>query len=195
MYLHGNYEDLGTAWRFGVTLAERLDCTLYIPEYRGYGIHSGPVSPVHTISDVRRVLRAIARHHHTQVHVIGYSIGTAVASAAVGTSRDIVASVTLLAPPHSAHTMVEHYTTPGIATLMAGDHVFHSAKWLDKYNKPVFIVHGTNDNIVPFSNALKIKRDLGPHRIVLHALRGATHQIDWNTSLLDNIDMWWVMAT
>lgn len=191
VYLHGNYEDLGTVWRFATVLADRLECTLYVPEYRGYGIHRGPPSPAKTVSDVRRVLRRVARHHGDGVHVLGYSIGTAVASAAVATNRDVVASLTLLAPLHSAHTMVEHYASAGIASLMASDHVFDSARWLQRYGKPVFIVHGMDDRIVPFSNALKLQRDLGPRKVVLHALRKRGHAMTWDTPLLDNIDAWW----
>lgn len=193
VYFHGNGEDLGSVWRFAVTLAERLDCTLYVPEYRGYGIHRGPVSPDHTVSDGVRVLHAIARHHACSVHVLGYSIGTAVASAVVGRCfPNTIASLALIAPLHSAHAMVLLYVNNNvIADLVAKDHVFNSVKWLKKYDKPVFVVHGKEDTIVPYINSVWLKRDLGAHRIVLHSIDSAGHSIDWNTSLLDNIDMWW----
>jgi pimeloyl-ACP methyl ester carboxylesterase len=194
MYLHGNAEDLGTAWRFATALAERLNCTLYVPEYRGYGIHRGPTSPSHTVSDVCRVLKTVAQHHRTPVHIIGYSIGTAVACAAAGKYPSYAASITLVAPMHSIQALVEHYTmSKEFAKYIAGGHIFNSVKWLQQIgsNKRVFIVHGDKDSVVPYHNSVRIIKELGSDRVDMLTIFGGGHTIDWDTDMLDAIARWW----
>lgn len=171
LYMHGNAEDLGTLRRSMVAVPERLKAIVYCMEYRGYGIHhvSCSTSPQGTVIDGNRVIHALEREHGTKIHLIGYSVGTAVASAVAAASTDKVASLTLLSPFHSPRAMVEQrLKDKWIAELVApSTHPFNTASNLVKYGRPVLTIHGTHDTIVPLEHARRLEHELGKDKFTL----------------------------
>ena len=162
LYMHGNAEDLGLLWRIMLPLAEKLGAVIYCMEYRGYGIHHGSTDPKGTIVDGARVLRALTRKHHEPINLLGYSVGTAVASAVAAHSPDHVASLTLIAPFHSPHAIVKDRLNEDIANIVVDrTHPFDTATNLRMYGRSVLAIHGFQDDIVPIQQSYLLEAELG----------------------------------
>jgi pimeloyl-ACP methyl ester carboxylesterase len=168
LYMHGNGEDLGTVWRSMLPFAEKLNAVVYCMEYRGYGIHTGDTSPRYTVVDGARVLRSLSREHHKPIHLLGYSIGTAVASAVAASNHYDVASLTLIAPFHSPHAMVKHVLGLFMADMITGTtHPFNTADNLREFGRPVLAIHGRLDGVVPINQSHMLLSELGPNHYEL----------------------------
>lgn len=155
VYLHGNSEDLQSSWRRAVITANATRSRVVVPEYRGYGIRSGPPDPEGTVVDVNRVLRAL---HNP--HVIGYSIGTAVAAQSVAGVQG-VASVSLVAPFYSLERAATRVVPVWLAKLsLAFNSIFDTRCWIQKVRAPVFILHGTEDDLIPWQDGRDLHKEV-----------------------------------
>ena len=159
LFLHGNGSDLLRNWRKCRELANRTGFRVVCPEYRGYGVYPGPSKPELIVADVRRVLRAAMGPHH-RAHVVGYSIGAAVACEVAGRESDLVASLTLAAPFYSLRAMVQRATdSAALAALLTPSGTpLDSAAWMRNLpgRIPVLVVHGSKDALIPYAQGFDL---------------------------------------
>jgi len=178
VYFHGNGQDLGTSWRQLVAMAEALHMTAVAMEYRGYGcmaMQSPSVDGI--VTDARRVLRHLNQTYR-HVHVCGYSIGAAIAAAAV--RHEPCHQVVLVAPFYSVARMVKDVTGSGLlaalcdATLLnTGDALSHLPTKV-----PITVVHGAKDTLIPIDHAHTLKYHVPRIDVHVQADRGH-NDMDW----------------
>ncbi|MEM7199827.1 MAG: alpha/beta fold hydrolase [Planctomycetota bacterium] len=161
LFLHGNAGNVAQrapllAWFTTVT-----DSRVLLLDYSGYGGNAGSASE-HEIN-----VDALAAQDWLVVHgvpasriiVYGESIGCAPALV-VATQRD-VAGVVLQAPMSSLSSMARHLYPwlPLVSLLASGD--FPNAKRAAAVDVPLLVVHGTEDEIVPFTEGQKLHATAG----------------------------------
>jgi len=150
LFSHGNAEDLGMlyGWAHGMSQMLRVNMLLY--DYRGYGNSEGVPSEENCYEDIEAAYSFLVndmRKKPSQIVLYGRSLGSgpscylACRSAADGKS---VGGLVLQSPLLSAYRVAISF-----GTTMPGD-PFPNVDLAPYIKCPVFVIHGTLDEIVPF---------------------------------------------
>lgn len=133
--------------------------------YRGFDGSTGTPSAEAFVSDGVKVVEQL---RGKKVHLVSFSLGTAIASAVGSKVRD-VASVSLLAP------MTEiDVGEKGLLGRFKTPQRFETLRYLPDLNGPVLVVHGENDSAFPVAMGREVAKGLGA-RGKLVELPGVAH--------------------
>ncbi len=121
--------------------------SVYLVAYRGYGASTGEPGEAALVPDALAVFDEVQRRHPGQrIAVIGRSLGSGVASQVAG--QRPVARLALITPFDSMVGAAKaHYPFFPVDWLL--DERYESTKALRGFRKPILIVHGGRDDIVP----------------------------------------------
>ncbi|WP_394730356.1 alpha/beta hydrolase [Altererythrobacter sp. GH1-8] len=191
VYFHGNGGTLRGAV-FATQLLAEAGYGLLLVEYRGYGGNPGRPSEQGFYRDGRAAMgwleqRGIAP---SSTIIIGNSIGggTAVQMASEYSPRAVLLTAPFLSLPDVAQDAL-----PFVPTQLLMRDRFDNAGKIADLTMPVFIMHGTADDVVPFEQGERLARlaaDAKFHRAqgAGHALsfteQGQRAQLEWLDQLL-----------
>jgi len=144
LFSHGNAEDLGLIIRYFREVSHMLHVNIFSYEYTGYGMSTGQPQENHVYADIEaafKYLRDVIGIPWTQIVLYGRSIGTG-PSCHLAT-RTAVRGVVLQSPMISIYRIAFHFrfTLPG--------DLFANIDKVRDVSCPMFIIHGTRDEIVP----------------------------------------------
>ncbi len=143
LYLHGNYEDLGSLNEYVPQMVAHGYSVLAI-DYRGYGLSGGEPSEANTAADALVAydyLRTKRGVPADRIVVFGYSLGS---GPAVELVRQKPAAGLVL-----QGAFVSAYRVMTRIPLFPGDKFRNLAK-VPALKLPVMVIHGTADHTVPF---------------------------------------------
>ncbi len=200
MYFYGNGMCLETSC-YEFAQFRQLGCTVLIPEYPGYGMSSGWASEsgCYEAADAAyHYLTETLHAHPAQIVVAGWSLGAAVAIDLA--ARKQVAGLIVLGAftnlPEQAHAMLP-WVPKWVVRLFIRER-FDNVSKIRQVTCPIFIGHGTEDELVPFAMAERLAqaaRQRGPvtflplqrcsHNGIFEASRGCvwTAIKDFSTNL------------
>lgn len=144
LFSHGNAEDLGLIIRYFRDLSNAHRVNVFSYEYTGYGLSTGQPQEAAVYADVEaafKYLRDVIGTPWQQIVPYGRSIGTA-PSIHLAT-KSAVRGVILQSP------MVSIYRIPFRFRFTLPGDVFTNIDKIGNVHCPVFIIHGTRDEIVP----------------------------------------------
>jgi fermentation-respiration switch protein FrsA (DUF1100 family) len=150
LFSHGNAEDLGMIYDWFNDLARVLRVNIMAYDYTGYGKSNGTPSEDNCYADIEaayRYLIEVRRLQPEQIVLYGRSLGSgpscylAAKTASEGRS---VGGLILQSPLLSAYRVAFNFRF-----TMVGDK-FPNIDYAANIACPVFIVHGTQDEVVPF---------------------------------------------
>lgn len=150
LFSHGNAEDLGMIYDWFNDLARVLRVNILAYDYTGYGKSQGTPSEESCYADIEAAYKYLLQVRNflpEQIVLYGRSLGSgptcylAAKTARVGRS---VAGVILQSPLLSAYRVAFNFRFNVI-----GDR-FPNVEYAPHIRCPVFIVHGTQDEVVPF---------------------------------------------
>jgi len=146
---------------------------LYMPDYRGYGKSDGEVSNEKIfMQDAQKVYDYVkARHPESEISIVGYSLGTGPASYLA--SHNKPQELILVAPFISFIDLKNRWTQLIPNFLMK--FTFNNLKHLGASNCPITILHGTQDEVIPYDSAETLE-SIDPNRIYLITLQGEGHR-------------------
>jgi pimeloyl-ACP methyl ester carboxylesterase len=159
LFFHGNGSDISTYVTKCRQLSNSTGMKVICPEYRGYGVHGKTNSdPYAIVSDMRRILRFL--YSGMKIHVVGYSIGAAVACQVSYMEQEMVESLSLICPFYNLRTMISEKTKSSMLSqaLTPEGTPFESSKWVSLLDKriPLMITHGSEDSIIPFNQGQRL---------------------------------------
>lgn len=150
LFSHGNAEDLGMIYDWFNDLARVLRVNIMAYDYTGYGKSNGTPCENKCYADIEAAyayLVNIRRIQPEQVVLYGRSLGSGpscfLAAKTAGEGRS-VAGMILQSPLLSAYRVAFNFRF-----TMFGDK-FPNIDYAPHIKCPVFIVHGTQDEVVPF---------------------------------------------
>ena len=190
LLFHGNGENIGD----GLAIAppvRQAGWNLLLLDYRGYGRSEGMPSEQGIYADGATALAALRLRDDVDPERIvlwGRSIGTAVAVhlAAAGPVRGVI----LESPFTSAAELLRASGAWALYALARfGTYRFDSAGKMAGVRVPVLVIHGTDDEVVPFALGRRL-HDLVPGRREFLAIEGGGH----NDLLLRHGDALWAGA-
>jgi uncharacterized protein len=174
LWFHGNGGNISHRARGAMMLRNKVKTNIFMIDYRGYGRSEGVASEAGTYEDAAAALGYLkARRDIDPQRIIffGQSLGAAVAAELAG--REECMAVILEAPFASIRAMAQAiYPWLPIGPLLKTR--YDVTEKVKRIKAPLLVVHGENDDIVPFEQGKKVfDAATGPK--TFHALRGAHH--------------------
>lgn len=156
-FLHGNAGNL-TDQKEAANFYNQLGYDFFTMDYRGFGKSEGEItSEEQFFEDIETAFdHASKGYSKKEVIVIGYSVGTA--SAAMIASRKNPAGLVLIAPYYSLIDMTNR-NYPYIPSFLL-KYRFETNEFVKKTKSPIFLVHGDNDDILPFEGSKMLSKFL-----------------------------------
>jgi fermentation-respiration switch protein FrsA (DUF1100 family) len=150
IYFHGNAEDLGHVEPTLSELRDRLGVSVLGWDYRGYGLSGGKPGERATLRDAHTVLAYVNGTLGVppeRVILYGSSVGGGPAVEVAASHR--VGGLILRSAFTSAFRVMTH------VRLLPFDK-FNNLGKLPRVTCPVLVIHGTADEMIPFSHAQKL---------------------------------------
>jgi alpha-beta hydrolase superfamily lysophospholipase len=179
IYFHGNYMDTGHL----DDIAEKLNSHMYsvlAMDYRGYGLSQGEVNEANSYTDAQMVYEHVLTlgYNPENIIILGRSVGSGIATELAVNNK--AKTLVLISPFTSTYRVMTKYP------ILLFDKFNNLAK-IKKINKPLFIIHGENDQIIPKWHSEKlIKKHQGKQQRIL--VKGAGHNDIWGDEYSDFIN-------
>lgn len=159
---HGNAE-LADDWVARVTPYREMGLAVLIPEYRGYGRSAGAPSEEAVLADAGRFYdRLVDRPEVDPQRVLfhGYSLGGGVVAELSESRR--AAALVLESTFTSTSDVASRWMVPDFAVTDR----FDTREVLMRASIPVLILHGVEDDVIPFRHAVELDRVSWDSRLV-----------------------------
>lgn len=172
LYLHGNVGDNGRSL-YQTRSLETAGYDRFLVDYRGFGKSDGEIDEE---ADMTEDLQAVydklkVEYGEDRIILAGYSMGSGPASYLAANNKP--AGMVLVAPYTSLVDMKNEFFWMFPDLLMKYE--LSNYRHVAASSCPVVIIHGTADELIPFSMAERL-RDLDPERIDLVPLAGVGHR-------------------
>jgi alpha-beta hydrolase superfamily lysophospholipase len=157
IYFHGNRENIGRYAKFAEVFT-RNHYEVWMPDYPGFGKSTGTFTEKTVYDEAMQVYKmARSKYQPNQIIIYGKSMGTGIA-AQLASVRDCK-NLILETPYYSLTSLVRL-----VAFIYPVDLLLHykmpTHDYLTKVTAPVSIFHGTDDGVVPYFNAARLKNVL-----------------------------------
>lgn len=158
LFSHGNAEDLGMIIQYFQGVSRTLEVNVFAYEYSGYGMSTGEPSEQATYADIEaafKYLRDIIGIPWREIVLYSRSVGSGPAIELA--TKTAVRALVLQSPLLSIFRIAFHsrFTLPG--------DMFANVDKIGKVRCPVYVVHGTQDDIVPFWHGEDLVRNCRKH--------------------------------
>ena len=182
LYCHGNACDIGECYHTLKHEAARWRALVVLIEYPGYGVHPGPASAAGIDRHVRATYDHFTRSlgvHPSRVVVYGCSVGTGPASklaASVQAETGSGVGALVLQSPYTTVRDAAANVVGGLAYWVVSER-WDNAQCLKAVTCPVLVVHGTRDEVIPYSHgqALCTLRKEAGLKVDFHSQEGCSH--------------------
>jgi alpha-beta hydrolase superfamily lysophospholipase len=170
-YLHGNAGSLNSWGDLAKTYTE-LDYDVYMLDYRGYGkSESAITSQKQLFKDVQTAYNEMKnRYSENKIVVLGYSLGTGLAAKIASTNNP---RLLILQAPYYSLTYMMRQAYPIIPTFLL-KYKLRTNQFIQDCKMPIVIIHGNNDEVIPYESSLKLK-ELLKRTDTLITLKGQGH--------------------
>jgi len=157
LYYTNNTEDLVIAYHSNtgsacdmpelIQLFKDLNVSYIFVEYNGYGVDGNIPSKDSILADVQNTIEFVENIEHHSVHVVGYSLGSALA--AHHASHHYVDSMTLISPFTSIADIakIKYWMYPVDIILSEN---YANTDCVREYEGRLLLIHSTSDHKVPF---------------------------------------------
>jgi len=155
LYLKGNSKSIKGWGKFAVDFT-RHDYTVLMVDYRGFGKSTGRRSQKAIKRDLQEVYNKIKEHTaEERIILYGRSLGSGFAAklASMNNPRMLV-----LDAPYYSLTKVTARYAPFMPLSILIKYPLPTYKWLKYVKCPIHILHGTNDQLIPFKTSVKLSK-------------------------------------
>jgi uncharacterized protein len=183
-YLHGNSGSIEEWGNVSKTYLD-LNYDVFMVDYRGYGKSEGIICNQKQIfEDINLCYNFIkSKYSEDKIIVLGYSLGTGLASYISSVNKPKL--LILQAPYFSIKKMMKDYYPFLIPQILK--YPFETNLYLKSCSMPIVIIHGDKDEVIPYSNAILLSKDLKTEHTFI-TLQGQKHNaITENTEYKDHI--------
>ncbi|HRP30936.1 MAG TPA: alpha/beta fold hydrolase [Agriterribacter sp.] len=159
LYFHGNRKNISWYAKYAPNFTSQ-GYEVWMIDYPGFGKSTGLLTEKKMYDDALQLyILARSAYPPERIIIYGKSLGTGVAGwlAAKRSCRKVI----LETPYYSMTSLVQHYVPIyPVSALLKYKLPLHT--YLSIVNAPVTIFHGTNDKVIPYSNAQRLRENLRP---------------------------------
>lgn len=172
VYFHGNAGNLDR-WGEVVYPFVEMGFEVFIIDYRGYGKSSGTKSQKALLSDADMVYK-YAKHlaPENEIILFGRSLGSAFASYVAGKNDP---SMVILETPFSSLRDAAKDFIPIYPTNYLLRYNFKNYEYLETCEVPIYIFHGTEDEVVDFDSGQQLFKSLVGKSAEFFVIEGGHH--------------------
>jgi fermentation-respiration switch protein FrsA (DUF1100 family) len=153
LYCHGNAGNLSHRGEVVEVWRDQLNFSVFLFDYRGYGQSEGSPTEEGIYLDTVAAYQQVRKLSDQLPIVVGRSLGTVVATRLAGSYP--VRALLLDSPLASASAMASHmFGIPGLGLLIR--HRLDNVRMIRKMDRPLLILHGERDSLVPMSQAREV---------------------------------------
>jgi fermentation-respiration switch protein FrsA (DUF1100 family) len=202
LYCHGNGENVALDADLAALMKDRLNASVFLFDYRGYGRSEGSPGEAGCIADgqaARAWLCERLQIKPSDIVLVGHSLGGGVATAL---AADGGAQALVLENTFSRLVDVAADTVWWLPVKLIMRNRYDSVARIRRYNGPVFQTHGAEDTLIPFHFGRELfeAAPTANKRFVENAGRGHDDPPPANyfrdlAAFLDEIDLAEVKAT
>ncbi len=169
IYYGGNAEDV---YHNIEDFLELDSVATLLVNYRGYGSSSGKASESNLFKDSVDIYEDMrARYSPKHIFVLGRSLGSGIATYVA--SRKKVHGV-ILVTPYDSLTRLARRSFPWLPTSLLLRHKFNSLEYIKNIRKPILIIYGGKDTIIPNRRTESLIKNIqGPKDV--HLIEQADH--------------------
>lgn len=152
VYCHGNAEIIDRQGWF-VENYTRMGCSVFLPEYRGYGRSPGKPSEAAIAEDCVRFYDALIQRFNVDPKRIAYhgrSLGGGVAAQLAARRRP--AALILESTFTSVASFAHGYCVPEFLV----QNPFRTDRVIEQLDIPMLVIHGTRDEIIPVEHGRRL---------------------------------------
>ncbi len=158
LYFHGNRDNLQRWGKISSELGDYFHYDVFVMDYRGYGKSIGTRDENALNNDALFFYNYVKNNYlPKEIIVYGRSLGTGIAACL---ASEIKADKLILETPY--HSMND--LAKGYFSLFSVEHKLRyklpSFQYLQDVNCPILILHGTEDEVVPYSSGKKLYESL-----------------------------------
>ena len=173
LYFHGN---AGTLSRWGRVVQYHigLGYDVVVMDYRGYGKSTGKRSQASMLADAQRFYDYTSEHYaQEQITVYGRSLGTGLATyvASVNHPKRLM----LETPYHDLKSLAQRYY-PVFPVGLALRFNFKSNEYMKTVTCPVYIFHGTEDEVVPYKHGRRLYESMSEGKVKFYTIPEGAHK-------------------
>ena len=159
LYFHGNRDNVNRYAKYAANFTKH-GYEIWIIDYPGYGKTTGKLTEQNLYNQAREMYKlANARFDKGNIIIYGKSLGSGVA--AYLASKKPCRRLILETPYYSIPDLFSNYT-PFYPVGILSHFKFPTGEYLREVNIPVTIFHGSDDWIIPYRCAAKLKQFLKP---------------------------------
>lgn len=172
LYHHGNAGNLNS-WGNVAPDFLKLGYDILIPDYRGYGKSTGKLSEQMLTKDAQQFYEYLKeRYSEDQIVLYGRSLGTGVTT---NLARSVRCKMVILETPFlSVPDMAAEMLPPVLPIRQLLSYKLDNADNLSNIQAPVYLIHGTEDELVPYRHSEGLVNVLKQPE-VLYTIEGAGH--------------------
>ena len=173
LFFHGNAGNISGRLFKAKGWVER-GFSVFLVDYRGYGKSEGQIQ---TQEDVLKDARAawdwliVKKSESSSIILYGESLGTHPAIVLAGENK---AAALVLEAPFTSFADLAGVHYPFVPKMLVRDFIFPNLDRIHAVRCPVFILHGTNDEICPYAMAQKLF-EFAPGPKELFTIPSGTH--------------------
>jgi alpha-beta hydrolase superfamily lysophospholipase len=157
LFFHGNRDNIKRYLRYAITLTNK-GYDVWMADYPGFGKTTGRFTEQRVYQDARIVYQLAEKEFAADSIIIyGKSLGTGIASelASVKKCRRLILETPYYSIPQLAR---DHF--PIYPTNRMSRYRFPTYEYLSYIESPVTIFHGTDDGVIPYKHAARLKNSL-----------------------------------
>ncbi len=155
LYFHGNARALDN-WGYMASDLLPHGYDLLIPDYRGYGKSVGVLSEKNLFKDARYIFDQVVTEYGSEnVVIYGRSLGSGMASSL---AAEVEHKLLILETPYYSIGRLAGEQMRFLPTNLLLKYKFRSDLFLPKVKSPIYIFHGTEDELIPYQHAIDLKK-------------------------------------
>jgi fermentation-respiration switch protein FrsA (DUF1100 family) len=170
VYFHGNAGNLAR-WGEIVSPFVEMGFEVLISDYRGYGKSTGKRSEKTMLKDADEIY-AFAKTLETEDRIIlfGRSLGSAFAAYLAGKNQPqkLILETPFYSLAEVAKDLIPIYPTRHLLSYRFGNH-----KYLKESDLPIYIFHGDQDEIVPYTSGQRLYESIAGSQLI--TIKGGHH--------------------
>jgi len=154
IYSHGNGEDIGNCYEWLNYLHRELNVNILGYEYQGYGLYEGSPSENNCYSDIKNAFEYLRSYGVPDKNIILYGRSLGTGPTVDLASRWINLKGVILESPYTSILGVVNETLANTSSCIDP---FRNNSKIHLVKSPILIIHGTDDEIIPYDHAQKLQ--------------------------------------
>ncbi|GAA0872096.1 alpha/beta fold hydrolase [Gangjinia marincola] len=172
LYLKGNSKSIKGWGKFAVDFT-RHNYDVIMVDYRGFGKSTGRRTQKALKHDLQYVYNKIReRVKEKYIILYGRSLGSGFATKLASTNQP---KMLILDAPYYSLAKVTGRYMPFMPLSLILKYPMPTYKWIKYVNCPIHIIHGTNDQLIPFKSSVKLSK-IKPDNTRLWPIIGGGHK-------------------